>query len=68
MVRKVIICWKIIGILIVEIFLYIGGVGGDVDMDLVLVVNGVGEYYVLGISLVGVLWGWMIQLLNNDEF
>lgn len=60
MVRKVIICWKIIGILIVEIFLYIGGVGGDVDMDLVLVVNGVGEYYVLGISLVGVLWGWMI--------
>lgn len=40
--------------------LHIGGMGGSVDTDLALAINGAGDYYVPGTSLAGALRGWLL--------
>ena len=55
------------GELVAETALHVGGVGGDVDTDLPLAVNGAGKYYIPGTSLAGVLRAWFRAAILGDS-
>ncbi len=55
------------GELVAETALHVGGVGGDVDTDLPLAVNGAGNYYIPGTSLAGVLRAWFRAAILGDS-
>lgn len=65
MARKLHSRYKITGELITMSPLHIGGLGGDIDSDLALAVNGKGEYYVPGTSMAGALRNWM-EIIDKD--
>lgn len=53
----------LIGTLVAETPLHVGGHGPDVDTDLPLARNGAGHYYIPGTSLAGMLRSWCQQAL-----
>lgn len=59
MARKIHSRYKINGILTAMSPIHVGGLGGNVDTDLALAVNGKGDYYIPGTSLAGALRNWM---------
>lgn len=59
MARKLHSKYKITGSLTAMSPIHVGGLGGNVDTDLALAVNGQGEYYIPGTSLAGALRAWM---------
>lgn len=65
MARQIQTRWKVSATLEALTPLHVGGIGGDVDTDLALAVNGRGNYYIPGTSLAGALRGWMGQ--SQDE-
>ncbi|MBW4652152.1 MAG: hypothetical protein KME20_03735 [Kaiparowitsia implicata GSE-PSE-MK54-09C] len=65
MARQIETRWKISATLTALTPLHVGGIGGDVDTDLALAVNGRGNYYIPGTSMAGALRGWMAQ--SNSE-
>jgi len=67
MARQIETRWKISATLTALTPLHIGGIGGDVDTDLALAVNGRGNYYLPGTSLAGALRGWMAQSRDIDQ-
>jgi len=67
MARQIKTRWKISATLTALTPLHVGGIGGDVDTDLALAVNGRGNYYLPGTSLAGALRGWMAQSRNIDQ-
>ena len=67
MARQIETRWKISATLTTLTPLHIGGIGGDVDTDLALAVNGRGNYYLPGTSLAGALRGWMAQSRDMDQ-
>ena len=67
MARQIETRWKISTTLTALTPLHIGGIGGDVDTDLALAVNGRGNYYLPGTSLAGALRGWMAQSSSEAQ-
>ena len=67
MARKIKTRWKISATLTALTPLHIGGIGGDVDTDLALAVNGRCHYYLPGTSLAGALRGWMAQSSSEAQ-
>ncbi|TVQ22310.1 MAG: hypothetical protein EA367_04225, partial [Leptolyngbya sp. DLM2.Bin15] len=67
MARKIETRWKISTTLTALTPLHVGSIGGDVDTDLALAVNGRGNYYLPGTSLAGALRGWMAQSRDLDQ-
>ncbi|NMF84117.1 RAMP superfamily CRISPR-associated protein [Nodosilinea sp. P-1105] len=67
MARKIETRWKISTTLTALTPLHVGSIGGDVDTDLALAVNGRGHYYLPGTSLAGALRGWMAQSRDLDQ-
>lgn len=65
MARKLHSRYKITGELITRSPLHIGGLGGDIDSDLALAVNGKGDYYIPGTSMAGALRNWM-EIIDKD--
>ena len=65
MARKLHSRYKITGELITRSPLHIGGLGGDIDSDLALAVNGKGDYYIPGTSIAGALRNWM-EIIDKD--
>ncbi|MGK7875817.1 MAG: RAMP superfamily CRISPR-associated protein [Xenococcaceae cyanobacterium] len=59
MARQIHSRYKISGTLIAQSPVHVGGLGGNVDTDLALAVNGRGQYYIPGTSLAGALRAWM---------
>lgn len=66
MARQIGTRWKVKGTLTAETPIHVGGMGGDVDTDLALAVNGCGNYYIPGTSLAGALRGWMGRSLTEQ--
>ncbi|TVQ16292.1 MAG: hypothetical protein EA367_20520 [Leptolyngbya sp. DLM2.Bin15] len=67
MARQIETRWKIYATLTALTPLHVGGIGGDVDTDLALAVNGRGNYYIPGTSLAGALRGWMAQSSSEAQ-
>lgn len=55
MARKIHTRYQITGNLIAQSPIHVGGIGGNVDTDLALAINGEGKYYIPGTSLAGAL-------------
>src|SRR5262245_58176592 len=60
MARKIDSRLKINCTLVARTPLHVGGMGGSVDTDLALAVNGQGDFYIPGTSLAGALRGWLL--------
>ncbi len=67
MARQIETRWKISTTLSALTPLHVGGIGGDVDTDLALAVNGRGNYYLPGTSLAGALRGWMAKSSSEAQ-
>src|SRR5437660_10925849 len=65
MARKIISRLKIMGKLVAETPLHVGGYGTSPDTDLPLAQNGKGEWYVPGTSITGVLRNWCCQNFSH---
>lgn len=65
MARKIHSRYKITGSLTALSPIHVGGLGGNVDTDLALAVNGKGEYYIPGTSLAGALRNWM-EIIDSE--
>lgn len=59
---------KISGVLVAEGPLSVGGMGGDVDVDLALARDGRGRLYVPGTSLAGPLRDWIERNISDVRF
>lgn len=62
MARQIHSRFKVTGILVAQSPLHVGGLGGNVEVDLALAVNGQGEYYIPGTSMAGALRASMAAL------
>lgn len=58
---------KITGRLVACGPLHVGGLGGNVDVDLALAENGSGERYVPGTSLAGPLRAWLLEQVDSNS-
>jgi CRISPR/Cas system CSM-associated protein Csm3 (group 7 of RAMP superfamily) len=67
MARRIDSRLKIACTLIARTPLHVGGMGGNVDTDLALAVNGEGEFYIPGTSLTGALRGWFETRAETEE-
>jgi CRISPR/Cas system CSM-associated protein Csm3 (group 7 of RAMP superfamily) len=61
MAREIVSRIRVTGTLIAESPIHVGGSGGDPLVDMVLAINGQGNYYIPGTSLAGVLRAWIEQ-------
>ncbi|MCI0724052.1 MAG: RAMP superfamily CRISPR-associated protein [Acidobacteria bacterium] len=67
MARKIVERYRIEGCLVAQAPLCVGGLGGDVDVDLALARNGQGQLYVPGTSFAGPMREWVRRALKADE-
>lgn len=61
MAREIMSRIRVKGTLVAESPVHVGGVGGDPLVDMVLALNGQGNYYIPGTSLAGALRAWIEQ-------
>lgn len=61
MAREILSRIRVRGTLVAESPVHVGGAGGDPLIDMVLAVNGQGNYYIPGSSLAGALRAWLEQ-------
>lgn len=61
MAREVVSRIRVTGTLIAESPIHVGGAGGNPLVDMVLAINGQGNYYIPGTSLAGALRAWIEQ-------
>ncbi|MFN7949859.1 MAG: RAMP superfamily CRISPR-associated protein [Blastocatellia bacterium] len=66
MARKLDARWLFSGQLVAETPLSVGGLGGNVDADLALAVNGQGQFYIPGTSLAGPLRAWLCARVGKE--
>ncbi|MBW4671577.1 MAG: hypothetical protein KME60_30160 [Cyanomargarita calcarea GSE-NOS-MK-12-04C] len=67
MARKIRARLKVIGTLVAQSPIHVGGMDGNPQVDLALATNGQGQYYIPGTSLAGALRGWMQQSFVNKN-
>lgn len=67
MARRIDSRLKIACTLVARTPLHVGGMGGNVDTDLALAVNGEGNFYIPGTSLAGALRSWFETRAESDE-
>lgn len=67
MARKVDSRLILSGKLVAETPLSVGGMGGNVDADLALAINGQGKFYIPGTSLAGPLRAWLCARVKPED-
>ncbi|MEM1369692.1 MAG: RAMP superfamily CRISPR-associated protein [Cyanobacteria bacterium P01_H01_bin.15] len=67
MARQIHTRWKITSVLTAMTPIHVGGINVNADSDLVLAINGQGNYYIPGTSLAGALRHWMGQRLDDSD-
>jgi CRISPR/Cas system CSM-associated protein Csm3 (group 7 of RAMP superfamily) len=66
MARRIRARLKVIGTLVAQSPIHVGGMDGNPQVDLALATNGQGQYYIPGTSLAGAFRGWM-QISSNGN-
>lgn len=67
MARRIEYCLRVTGALLTTSPLHIGGIGGDVDVDLALAMDGQGRLYAPGTSLAGALRNFMLRSSTEQD-
>lgn len=67
MSRRITERFRVEGLMIAETPLHIGGLEGDINVDLALAIDGQGRYYIPGTSLAGAFRAWMQQTFDDAQ-